>query len=128
MQIQDNVEVLEGLGFEIDTVRIVGGGAKSALWTEIIGDVLGKRQVRIAQSEVGTLGAAMLAGLGVGAFRTVDEALREMAPAGVTKEFDPERHRAYEEVRRRYAETEARLYGSSTDAWADAGVTDVGAR
>lgn len=128
MQIQENVEVIEGLGFEIDTVRIVGGGAKSALWTEIIGDVLGKRQVRIAQSEVGTLGAAMLAGLGVGLFRTVDEALREMTPAGVTKEFDPERHRAYGEVRRRYAETAARLYGPSAEACAERGMTDVGAR
>lgn len=127
MQIQENIEVMEGLGLAIDTVRIVGGGAKSALWTEIIGDVLGKRQVRIAQSEVGTLGAAMLAGLGVGLFRTVDDALREMAPAGAPQGFDPDRHRAYREVRRRYTETAQRLYGPSAEAWADAAVTDVGA-
>ncbi len=117
MQIRTNMDVIEGLGFDIKTLRLVGGGARSALWTGIIGDVLGKPQLRIGQVEVGTLGAAMLAGLGVGVFPTVSEAVRSMVPVGAPKAFNPGNHEVYESLRARYADTSNRLYGQQVEEY-----------
>ncbi len=127
MRILDNLEVIEGLGFRIDTVRLVGGGARSALWTEIIGDVLGKNQVRIPQAEVGTLGAAMLAGLAVGIFADVDDAVARMVPEGVRTGFDADRHAAYGPVRQHYLDVASHLYGPSREEWADMAASNRGA-
>jgi xylulokinase len=47
----------------------VGGGAKSSLWRQLMADIFGKRilQPSILQ-EVGSLGAAVAGGVGVGLF------------------------------------------------------------
>ncbi|MCP4644828.1 MAG: hypothetical protein GY851_30580 [bacterium] len=97
-----NLDIIEELGCAIDTVRIVGGGAESALWTEIIGDVLGKPRVQVAEPEVGTLGAAMLAGVGAGVFASLDEAVAAMAPQDTQVDFCPERHNSYQDVYERH--------------------------
>jgi xylulokinase len=125
MQVRTNMDVIESLGFDIKTLRLVGGGARSALWTGIIGDVLGKPQLRIGQVEVGTLGAAMLAGLGVSAFSSVEEAVRVMVPVGAPKAFNPENHAVYEGLRRRYTETSNRLYAQPVDEWAGVAVSNA---
>lgn len=64
--VRRNVEVLRGLGVEIERVRALGGGSRSAVWKQIEADVLGLPVVTMAQPDAGTLGAAMLAGVGVG--------------------------------------------------------------
>ena len=55
-------------------MRLGGGGARSALWRQIQADVYG-RPVEIVEAEEGAAyGAALLAGVGGGVWRTVDEA------------------------------------------------------
>ena len=41
MSLKDCLEVVTGLGVAMDRVRIIGGGAKGALWRQIVSDVLG---------------------------------------------------------------------------------------
>lgn len=53
------------------TARISGGGAKSALWQQIIADVLGAPLVNVNTPEAGAFGAALLAAVGCGAFPDV---------------------------------------------------------
>ena len=54
--------------------KICGGGAKSALWRKMTANILGI-PVAVVQSEEGpAMGAAMLAAVGTGAFKTVKEA------------------------------------------------------
>ncbi|OHB72960.1 MAG: hypothetical protein A2V70_17245 [Planctomycetes bacterium RBG_13_63_9] len=55
--------------FELKELRITGGGEKSRLWNRIKADALGTSVRRIVRSEGAPLGAAMLAGYGVGLFR-----------------------------------------------------------
>lgn len=64
------IEVTEGVfGSTIDTLNTVGGGARSAVWQQIKADVTG-REIEIPEVEEATpLGAALLAGIGVGIFR-----------------------------------------------------------
>jgi xylulokinase len=63
-------------------VRITGGGEKSALWNQIKADALGVRVVQIAGGEGAPMGAALVAGLGVGMFDDLDRTAREWIKTG----------------------------------------------
>ncbi len=62
-----------GLG-SIQQVRISGGGAKSALWRQIMADVLGVELVTVNTTEGAAYGAALLAGVGAGLYENVPAA------------------------------------------------------
>jgi xylulokinase len=51
-----------------DTVRVIGGGARSALWNQIKADVLGVAYTRLAEGDRAALGCAILAGGAVGIY------------------------------------------------------------
>lgn len=56
----------------VDTVRIVGGGAKSAVWRQIIADVFQKPVIKTnVDLNAGNLGTAVLAGMGAGIFQDI---------------------------------------------------------
>jgi len=82
-----NLESLEHLGLDIHEVRSLGGGAKSPLWNQIKADVLQKPVVTLACPEAALLGAAILAGVGVGLFGSIEQACEQMVV--VQKRTDP---------------------------------------
>ena len=55
------VERMRALGLAIEELRLVGGGARNALWAQILADVLGARVRRLAENESAALGAALQA-------------------------------------------------------------------
>lgn len=57
------------------SARLVGGGARSATWRQIIADVLGLPIVRPAVTDA-SFGAALVAGIGTGVFADAHEAVR----------------------------------------------------
>ncbi len=59
---------------EIRQVRASGGGAKSALWLQIMADVLGVELTRVNTTEGAAFGAALLAGVGAEIYQSVQEA------------------------------------------------------
>lgn len=73
--IKDSFTLIQSAGLgEITQVRISGGGAKSQLWQQIMADVLGSELVTVNTAEGAAFGAALLAGVGVGAYNSVYEA------------------------------------------------------
>jgi xylulokinase len=64
-----------GLG-EITQVRASGGGAKSSLWRQILASVLEAELVTVNTTEGAAYGAALLAGVGAGAWKDVPTACR----------------------------------------------------
>jgi xylulokinase len=73
--LRDNFELMKGAGLsEITQVRVTGGGAKSALWRQILADVLGAELATVNAVEGAAFGAALLAAVGVGAFTSVQAA------------------------------------------------------
>lgn len=52
----------------VDKILAIGGGAKSKLWREIIANVTNKTVLIPREFECGLLGAAILAGVGIGKF------------------------------------------------------------
>jgi autoinducer 2 (AI-2) kinase len=79
-----------------------GGAARSPLWGQILADVLG-RPVRVpAVTEATALGAAILAGTGVGAFGDAAATATALAAGGRVHQPDPATAPAYEEAFRRW--------------------------
>ena len=69
------MELLRTIGVDLPTqVRISGGGARSALWRQIIADVLQTELVTVNSVEGAAYGAALLAGVGVGIWPDVEKA------------------------------------------------------
>jgi xylulokinase len=90
---------------KIDHFVIMGGGARSDLWCQIIADASGRTVKRLETVEASSLGAAMAAAKGAGWFRSIPEAASAMAgkPA---REFRPnvKAHARYRELLSIYRE------------------------
>ena len=72
--LRDSLEIFKESGATIEKIRLGGGGAKSTLWQQIQADIYGQTVQTIEAEEGAAFGAAILAGVGVGAWKTVDEA------------------------------------------------------
>ncbi|MEM2921591.1 MAG: FGGY family carbohydrate kinase [Candidatus Bathyarchaeia archaeon] len=75
--IRQRIEVIKGLNLDPKEIRLIGGGAKSRLWNQIISDVTGMTISLLENEEAGVLGASLLAGIGVGAYKGFEEACEE---------------------------------------------------
>jgi xylulokinase len=72
--LRDSIEIFRELNIPIQTIKLGGGGARSPLWRQIQADVYGQEVEIIAAEEGAAYGAALLAGVGAGKWRTIDEA------------------------------------------------------
>ena len=61
--------------FPISAVRLTGGASRSALWTQIFADVLGRPVEVTSTDETGALGVALLAGVAGGAYASLSDAV-----------------------------------------------------
>ena len=75
--LRDSFELIKsGSGAAISQVRVSGGGAKSPLWRQILADIMNAELVTVNTTEGAAFGAALLAGVGAGAWPDVDSACR----------------------------------------------------
>lgn len=94
--LRDCFELMRESGLKtFNQVRITGGGARSAIWRQILADVLGTEIVMVNSVEGAAYGAALLAACGAGAFSSVEEACRssiqvveQTQPGDDTKRYD----------------------------------------
>jgi xylulokinase len=107
--LRDCLDVMTALGASASEVRAAGGGAKSPLWRQILADVLEKPIATLGLDEGPAYGAALLAGIGTGAWANVREAASLISVASRT-EPEPaaaalhrERHAIYREIHERVA-------------------------
>jgi xylulokinase len=103
--LRDSMELIlaAGLG-EIKQVRVSGGGAKSALWRQILTDVMGTELVTVNTTEGAAYGAALLAGVGAGTWRTVEESCQATVKTIDSTQPQPEIVKQYEQAYRLYRE------------------------
>jgi len=94
--LRDSFEVAKSLGIKIDRTKICGGGAKSPLWKKMIANILGIKVDVIETEEGPGYGAAMLAAVAAGEFKTVEEAAEKLVKVVDTIEPDPEITAKYE--------------------------------
>jgi xylulokinase len=80
-----HIEILDEIGHPVTRVIASDGGAASGLWMRIAAGVLG-RPVQLLHGHPGScLGAAYVAGMGIGAFPDWAQITRFVAPAGVVQ-------------------------------------------
>jgi xylulokinase len=103
--VRRNVEVLEDLGLDIPEIRAFGGGARSKLWKQIEADVTKRPVLTTRQPDAATLGAAILAGVGLGRYVSAREAAEEMVQIDETFEPRPETYGLYDEIYSVYKQT-----------------------
>jgi xylulokinase len=73
--LRDVTELIREMGLPLNQVRTSGGGALSDLWRQIHADVFNSSVITVSGSaEGGAYGAALVAGAGVGVWRSVEEA------------------------------------------------------
>jgi xylulokinase len=90
------------------TARLLGGGAQSATWRQIIADVTGLTIERTAATDA-SYGAALLAGLGLGLFTSPAEAINKRVRLLDTTKPDPETHDFYSDLFAIYKSAQAAL-------------------
>ena len=106
--LKDSFTLFSEMGVPVRRVRLGGGGARSALWRQIQADVYGC-DVEVVEAEEGAAyGAAILAGVGAGAWRSVDAACDEIIRIACVVKPQPE---AVEQLAHRY-EAYRRVYGA----------------
>lgn len=76
------LEISVGLGGQVESVVATGGGMESAVWRQILADVLDLPLQKTLMSEQTGTGAALLAGVGVGVYGSFEEAGRLMQHYG----------------------------------------------
>ncbi len=131
--------VMEGVGFalhhnlataaetgaEVGALNSVGGASNSEVWCQIKADITGK-PLRVPYSDQATtLGAALVAGVGVGLYPDFESAVSRTVRFQRAYTPDPERHRLYQSYFSLYLElyqrlkdcygTLARISGESND-------------
>ncbi|MBQ9162515.1 MAG: xylulokinase [Clostridia bacterium] len=80
---------------------LIGGGAKSRLWAQIVADCL-DMELEITESSDSSLGSAMLAGVAVGAFDSFDEAVKKCIHVKCRVKPIPENTKRYNEIFEEY--------------------------
>jgi xylulokinase len=73
--LRHNLDAAKEAGAHAEVLRSMGGAANSRLWTQIKADVTQKPIVVSHSDHATTLGAAILAGVGVGVFGSFEEAV-----------------------------------------------------
>ncbi|RKF14280.1 xylulokinase [Alginatibacterium sediminis] len=105
----DGFRVLHESGLKPDEISLIGGGARSAYWRQMLADITGESLRYCKGGEVGpALGAARLAKLGVNPDLSLDDVCPSPELVQI-HEVNIERHNAYQSSQARYQELYQRL-------------------
>ena len=105
--LKDTFTIFDEMKIPVTSIRLGGGGARSPLWRQIQADVYGREVEIVAAEEGAAYGAAILAGVGAGAWSSVEQACD--AVVRVAKRIQPNAQdsatmqRAYTTYRKIYA-------------------------
>jgi xylulokinase len=80
--LRDTFTIFQEIEVPVKTIRLGGGGARSALWRQIQADVYGQRVETVEAEEGAAYGAAILAGVGAKAWPSVEAACNAVVRVG----------------------------------------------
>lgn len=96
------LEISLELGGQVAQLIAAGGGAESPVWRQIQADVLGLPLQQSLLTEQAGVGAALLAGVGVGLYADLAEACRQVVRYGPVTAPDAANQARYEELYPRF--------------------------
>ena len=113
--LRDCVDVARKSGLQIRKTKICGGGAKSEIWKQIISDIFGIPVETLCIEEGPAYGAALLAMVGNGVYKRVEDAVKATVQIKETVYPNKERLERYEQ---RY-QVFKKLYPALKDTFAN---------
>ena len=87
--------VLQDMGIAMNSASIIGGGAKSALWRQIVSDMLGIELKKMERDD-SSLGSAMLGGIAYGAFDGYEDCVARCTKVAFLVQPNEKNHAVYE--------------------------------
>ncbi len=109
--LREALEISRGMGASADTLIAAGGAMESDVWRGIQADVFGLPLQRTLLKEQASVGAALLAGVGVGVYRDINEACERTVQYGDITQPDAARHARYDVLYAHFRELYPRLKG-----------------
>lgn len=108
--LRDNVELLAESGIHCRGVTSLGGAARSSLWLQIKADIL-QRNITVMHCEEATsLGTAILAATGTGAYKDIGAAVKAMVRTTLTIAPNPENRDVYDATFKQYKNLNKKLF------------------
>ena len=115
LSLRDNIDAATKVGIALNpTCYMVGGAAKSDLWSQIFADVTGYNIKRLALDVEAPFGDAFLAGMAVGVFSKGEE-IKKWLSFREEERVNAENHKVYSKMFSLYQ----RLYKQSKDIMAE---------
>jgi xylulokinase len=102
--LRDITERMQEMGLNLEEIRVVGGGARSALWRQIKADVTGLPITLLNTIETTALGAGLLALAGAGYFESLDQAAEAAISVVEQRDPDPQTSEIYTDYYQLYRE------------------------
>jgi xylulokinase len=103
--LRDSLTLFQEIGVPVESIRLGGGGARSPLWQQIQADIYGMPVELIAADEGAAYGAGLLAGVGIGNWKSVGAACetsvrvaRRVQPNPKTAELMGLQYKEYREL------------------------------
>src|SRR5205085_6515551 len=103
--LRDTLTIFEEMKVPVENIRLGGGGARSPVWRQIQAEIYGRTVEMAAAEEGAAYGAALLAGVGGGAWKSVDAACEaviriasRVEPDAAAVKHMNERYREYRKV------------------------------
>jgi xylulokinase len=99
LNLRQSLELFEAInGGKLTSIRIAGGGIKIKGWAQIITDVFGCDTLMVVCPHASAVGAAALAGFGIGLYPSMEEPAAKCFEDQRRLSADPGAHRVYGEL------------------------------
>lgn len=98
----DIIHALAQSGGEVQRIKLIGGAAKSELWSRIVSDVTDLPVIRSVQADAACTGAAMIAGVGAGIFAHYEIAQERLIAISETILPSPTAREIYKRAQENY--------------------------
>jgi xylulokinase len=112
---RDALEIMQRMGIPISQVRATGGGARSDFWRRLQADIYKQPIVLTNATEGPAYGVALLAGVGTGVWKSVEEAAKGCIKQTVKVSANKKASALYD----RHFQVYDQLYGDLKSRFAD---------
>ena len=95
---RDSLAIIKEMGVPVRQIRVSGGGSKSSLWRQLQADVFGQKVVTINAEQGPAFGVALLAAVGAGAYKNVEQACAATISVSSETAVDRKARRIYDQA------------------------------
>jgi xylulokinase len=96
--LRDGLDIMRGLGVDVERARATGGGGRSPFWRQLQANIFNLPVERTMADEGPAYGAALLGGVAAGIYKDVAEAASQVRLADGINQPDAELARRYESI------------------------------